>query len=140
MKCASGFQKLINYEYRFTLGRKGNLKEIVLGFSNTDFHHLAGLHKLKDINIARANRAALFQQILNGHITYDTLTKSRFLPEIQSRLNVLPNLESLLDGNQLVFRYSPKLYPYSSLQSEFLLKMGDGTQFLIQYDRLTPNK
>lgn len=81
MKCAYNYQKLMAYEYRFTLGRKGKLTEIVLRFSNTDFHHLAGLHKLKDTGIARANRDAVFQQILDGRITYDTIIKSQFLPE-----------------------------------------------------------
>lgn len=126
MECASSFQKLMDYEYKFTLGRKGKLTEIRLGFSDTDFHHLVGLHKLKDIDIARSNRSTIFRRILNGHITYNTLTKSRFFSEIQSRLHSFPNLESLLDGDQLVFRYNKKLYPYSSIESEFLLKMGDG--------------
>lgn len=124
--CAYNFQKLMAYEYRFTLGRKGQLTEIALRFSDSDFHHLAGLHKLKDTGIARANRSTVFQQILNGRITYNTVTKSLFLPKIQSRLDSLPHLESLLDGNQIVFRYNKKIYPYSAIESEFLLKMGDG--------------
>lgn len=129
MTCAFHYQKLINYKYQFTLGRKGKLTKIVLGFSETDFHHLAGLHKLRDTNIARANRSAIFRQILDGHITYHTLTKSRFLPTIQSRLDSLPYLESLLDANQLVFRYNKNSYPYSAIEGEFLLKMGVGTLF-----------
>ena len=44
MECASVFKNLMNYQYRFTLGRKGKLKVITLGFSETDFHHLGGLH------------------------------------------------------------------------------------------------
>lgn len=52
-KCASNYQKLMDYEYHFTLGRKGKLVELVLKFSESDFHHLAGLHKLKGLHIAR---------------------------------------------------------------------------------------
>ncbi len=73
MQCASGFQKLMDYEYKFTLGRKGKLTEIRLGFSDTDFHHLIGLHKLKDIDIARSNRSTIFHRILDGRITYAAL-------------------------------------------------------------------
>ena len=127
MKCATSYQKLMDYEYRFTLGRKGKLTKITLQFPITNFHHLAGLHKLKDTNIARANRSTVFYQILDGRITYDTITKSRFLPEIQSRLDSLPYLESLLDENQIIFRYNNKIYPHSAIESEFLLKMGNGT-------------
>ena len=75
-KCAVAFDRLTGYQYRFTLGRKGKLKEIVLGFDETDFHHLAGLHKLKDINIARDNRQTVFRDILSGRITYQTIEKS----------------------------------------------------------------
>ena len=34
-KCAVAFDRLTGYQYRFTLGRKGKLKEIVLGFGET---------------------------------------------------------------------------------------------------------
>lgn len=126
LESAAGFDRLCNYRYRFTLGRKGNRKEITLGFSETDFHHLAGLHKLRDIDIARKNRAAVFRQILKGQITDEALQKSVFFGDIQSRLEYLPKLEALLDQNQQVFRYNKKVYPYSSIESEFLLKMEEG--------------
>lgn len=127
MECASVFRNLMDYQYRFTLGRKGRLKEITLGFSETDFHHLVGLHKLKDTEIARANRSMVFRDILARRITYDTIAKSAFIEEILSRLEAFPNLEALLDHDQLVFRYNKKIYPYSAIESEFLLKMGDRT-------------
>lgn len=127
MECASVFKNLMNYQYRFTLGRKGKLKVITLGFSETDFHHLVGLHKLRDTEVARANRGAVFRAILSGRITYATIIKSTFIEEILSRLQTFPNLEFLLDHDQLVFRYNKKVYPYSSIESEFLLKMGDGS-------------
>lgn len=127
MECASVFKNLINYQYRFTLGRKEKLKEITLGFSETDFHHLVGLHKLKDTKIARANRSTVFNDILAGRVTYSEIAKSCFIEGIFSRLQAFPNLEALLDHNQLVFRYSKKVYPYSAIEGKFLLKMGDGT-------------
>lgn len=127
MKCATSYQKLMDYEYQFTLGRKGKMTKITLQFPSTNFHHLAGLHKLKDISIARANRSTVFYQILDGRITYDTIKKSRFLPEIQSRLDSLPYLESFLDENPIIFRFNKTIYPRSAIESEFLLKMGNGT-------------
>ncbi|MCD7967849.1 MAG: PBECR4 domain-containing protein [Clostridiaceae bacterium] len=127
LKCAVTFKQLMNFQYCFILGRKGQLKEIVLSFSETDFHHLVGLHKLKDIDIARANRSFVFRDILAGRITYDTLMKSVFIDEILSRLQTFPKLEILLDNDQLVFRYNKKYYPHSAIESEFLLKMGDGS-------------
>ena len=46
---ALAFQRLLEYEYHFVIGRKGQLREFKLGFDRADFHHLVGLHKLKDI-------------------------------------------------------------------------------------------
>lgn len=133
MKCAASYQRLMDYEYQFTLGRKGKLTKITLQFPTVNFHHLAGLHKLKDTHISRANRNTVFYQILDGRITYDTITKSRYLPEIQSRLASLSYLESLLDENQIIFRYNPQIYPHSAIKSEFLLKMGNGTTLSITF-------
>lgn len=129
ISCASAYQTLMNYEYHFVIARKGRLKEFILNFSETDFHHLAGLHKLKDLSIARANRNIIFRQIFKGQLTYASLTKSQLLPKIQSRLQALPTLENMLDGEQQIFRYNRHIYPYSSIESEFLIKMGEETIF-----------
>ena len=126
-KCACTFRNLTGYRYHFTLGHKGKLKELSLGFSDTNFHHLIGLHKLKDLEIARTNRSTVFQEILNKRITYETLRKSEFFDEIQSRLEAFPYLEALLDQEPIVFRYNKKLYPYSRIESEFLIKLKNGT-------------
>lgn len=39
-ECALSFQKLLEYEYHFVIGRKGQLREFRLGFDRADFHHL----------------------------------------------------------------------------------------------------
>lgn len=132
-RCAIVFKRLTGYQYRFTLGRKGKLKEIILGFSETDFHHLAGLHKLKDISIARENRQAVFRGILSGRITYQTIEKSIFADESRLRLETFQFIEDLLDGAPLVFRYNKKMFPYSAINGDFLLKMGDGIALNIAF-------
>lgn len=133
LKCASVFERLTAYQYRFTLGRKGNLTEIVLGFGETDFHHLAGLHKLKDINIARENRQAVFHNILAKRITYQTIEKSAFFNESHVRLNAFQFIEELLDGEHLIFRFNKKTFPFSAIEGDFLLKLGDGTALDISF-------
>ena len=125
LECASAFQGLLNYQYAFVLGRKGKNTEVRLGFSETDFHHLVGLHKLKDISIARANRQQVFRDILAGRITYDTLEKSAYARESNIRLTAFRNIQNYLDGDQLVFRYDNRRRPGSSIESDYLLKMGD---------------
>lgn len=132
-RCAVAFKHLTDYQYRFTLGRKGKQKEIVLGFGETDFHHLVGLHKLKDINIARENRQAVFRQILSGRITYQTIEKSIFVSESLLRLEAFQFIEALLDSEQLIFRFNKKVLPFSAIDGDFLLKMGDGIALDISF-------
>lgn len=132
-RCAAAFERLTSYQYRFTLGRRGKLKEIVLGFNQTDFHHLVGIHKLKDIRIARDNRQKVFRDILAGKITYKTIEKSVFISESLLRLEAFQYIEDLLDGDQLVFRFNKKVLPYSMLDGDFLLKMGDDIALNISF-------
>ena len=46
---ASEFNKLIGKKVKLTLGRKGRSEEVTIVFDSSDFHHLAGLHKLKEL-------------------------------------------------------------------------------------------
>lgn len=133
LQCAQVFSRLLDYQYCFTLGRKGKLKEIVLGFGETDFHHLVGLHKLKDINISRDNRQTVFRDILEGRITYPTIEKSAFVEESRIRLEAFQFIEKMLDGDQLIFRFNKKVLPYSAIEGDFLLKMGDGIALNISF-------
>lgn len=48
-KCALNFEKILAYQYHFVVGRKGISREFLLNFDEADFHHLVGLHKLRDI-------------------------------------------------------------------------------------------
>lgn len=132
-RCAAVFERLTGCQYRFTLGRKGKLKEIILGFGEPDFHHLVGLHKLRDISIARKNRQTVFRDILAGRITYQAIEKSIFVDESRLRLEAFQFIEDLLDGEQLVFRFNKKVLPYSSIDGKFLMKMGDGNAFSISF-------
>ena len=50
-KCALNFEKILAYQYHFVVGRKGISREFLLNFDEADFHHLVGLHKLRDITL-----------------------------------------------------------------------------------------
>lgn len=55
-ECARAFDRLTNIEYRIVIGRKGVTRNINLKFRLTEFHHLLGLHKLKDNMINKEGR------------------------------------------------------------------------------------
>ena len=121
LECTRAFEKLLDTQYRIIIGRKGKTVEIIIGFSRLDFHHLMGLGKLKDLRIAKQNRETVFNEILRGIITYEGITKSRYLGLIQNRFEPLMSMEQLLDDNRLVFRYNTKLNQFSLIEADYLL-------------------
>lgn len=120
-KCAKAFEKLLEIQYRIIIGRKGKTVELVIGFSKLDFHHLMELGKLKDLRIAKQHRGSVFDEIVNGNTTYETLTKNRYLTQIENRFEPLALIEQLLDDNRLVFRYNAKLNQFSLIEADYLL-------------------
>lgn len=122
-ECAVSFEKLLHIQYHFVLGRKGNLKEFYLSFDKSDFHHLAGLHKLKDINALQfGKRSKIFDAILSQNITIEDIQKSEFYNQMYTRLEPLSCIEKLLDDNQLIFRYNEKNRLYSVIKADYLLE------------------
>lgn len=119
--CVTAFEKLLDIQYRIIVGRKGKATELCIGFSKLDFHHLMGLGKLKDLRIATRNRGIVFDEILSGKTTYETISKSRYLHLIENRFQPLAQIETLFDNNRLVFRYNIKLNRFSLIEADYLL-------------------
>lgn len=119
--CAKAFERLLDIRYHIVIGRKGKLTELNILFDPTEFHHLVGLHKLHDLRLARGNREKIFYQILSGSLSMDDLRKSRYFSNIEKRMEPFHNLETFLDGNNLIFRYNKKLQSFSLIEAEYLL-------------------
>ena len=75
-ECAKAFEKLLDKKYHIIIGRKGKSVEIKLAFDIVDFHHLVGLHKLKNLRLSRGNREKIFKDILAGHIYFSDIDHS----------------------------------------------------------------
>lgn len=121
--CALAFQKLIDTQYEIILGRKGQMSKIILNFSETEFVHLAGLHKLVDNDFFRtASRKKVFDYALNGKIAYDTLTQSKNFYFVKDRIEYFEFLESMLDSNDIIFKYNSKKQIFSLIQADYLLQ------------------
>ncbi len=78
LTCAKAFEHLLHIEYRILLGRKGTLTALTIAFASVHFHHLMGLGKLKDLQVASQNRHRVFQDILSGKLSYDAIKISDF--------------------------------------------------------------
>lgn len=122
-QCALAFQTLLAYEYHFVIGRKGKVREFYLTFEKSDFHHLLGLHKLRDIpQIQRGMREKIFDKIIEGSVSMDLIGKSVYYEEMEERIIPLIGLEKMLDDNNMIFRYNEKIHKFSLIKADYLLE------------------
>lgn len=122
-QCAQEFERLLEIEYHITAGRKGKTVAFTISFARSDFHHLAGLHKLRDnAKIGRGRRESVFLDILEGKLSLSQIQRSAFYPEMEPRLIYLAHLEAFLDSNELIFRYNSKMQPFSKIEADYLLE------------------
>ena len=137
-RCALAFQKLIDTQYEIIIGRKGQMSKIILNFSETEFVHLAGLHKLVDNDFFRAaSRKKVFDYAVDGKISYNSLTKSKNFDFVKERIEYLEFLESMLDSNDIIFKYNSKKNVFSLIQADYLLQSAhDSRDIYIFLDRV----
>ena len=122
-QCAENFSRLLSYQYHIIIGRKGKMREFTITFDAADFHHLAGLHKLRDIiRFQTGERDDIFHDILAGKLTLRQAGKSAFFQEMESRLKPLAGLEAFIDSNEIIFRYNAKANVFSAISADYLLQ------------------
>ena len=137
-RCALAFQRLLDTQYEIIIGRKGQLTKILLNFSETEFVHLAGLHKLIDNEFFRtASRKKVFDSVLNGEISYDIISKSENFGFVKYRIEYFEFLENMLDSNEIIFKYNKKKNAFSLIQADYLLQSThNSTDIYIFIDKL----
>lgn len=118
---AEGFRSLLNTRYHIIIGRKGKSVELTVEFQPIDFHHLMGLGKLKDLRIATQNRESVFSRILDGTISYSSISASQYIKLIENRFFPLAHIEQIFDDNRLIFRYNEKRQRFSRIEADYLL-------------------
>ena len=121
---ASSYNDMVNKQYYFEIARKQKMLCFILSFEKSDFYHLAGLHKLTDIAALQGepNKRKVFDNILNGKVSYDLLKRSRFHSKMNTKLELLTNLEDILDSNQIVFKYIGAKNQVSRIEADCLLE------------------
>ena len=120
---AFSFKKLIDYEYKIILGRKGKKTELVINFEKTDFPHLIGLHKLTDVLNGNIATEKLFDDCLTGKVSYDTISKSEFFQKLGNRFEYFDKLEIMLDRNDIIFKCNTNnIVTFSRIVADFELK------------------
>lgn len=124
LRAARAYDDLTKYEYYLQLGKKGVTRNVHLRFPAEAFHHAAGLKKLNDSTMLKESRKKIFQDILNGTITYNVVSTDLSCNEVSQRLELISNLQSLLDGDGIHFIFcSNKLPFYSRIDADYLVQV-----------------
>lgn len=109
--------------FHLKAGKKGNIIEFDIKFTSEHFHHLAGLHKLKDLTQVQGNKTYIFKKVLNGKITVDDIQKSDFFSDIENRLNNFCEIKEALYGKELMIKSLRG--EFNSIQADFMLTKTD---------------
>lgn len=122
---AYSYQKLFDYEYRFTVVRNRNMRplDICIRFKKSTFHHLCGLHKLKDIEVVRREkRESVFDKIIDGTYSERLFQKSKWYDEILDRINCLEHLEAIFDDKDTIFKFNGSANKHSKIEADYIIK------------------
>lgn len=122
------FRKLLDYQYHFTVSYGKKMFDILLAFDERDFHHLAGLQYLSDIDIPKSAKQ-LFSKIDSGKINDNILSNSvNYLKVNDSYANVKDRIHGLqylceyIESNNIILKYVKNMNRYSSIEADFMIK------------------
>lgn len=114
-QAAKIFEEIKSYKIEITIGRKGQAEVFTIIFEDSDFHHLAGLHKLTDIvQVYKQNASIVFSKILEREICLSDLEASVFVNIVVVSFFQFIQKKNLLTVGRPRHRIGEeKLFPYS---------------------------
>lgn len=116
-------QELQDRVFHLRAGRKGTTIEFNIIFKDTNFYHLAGLHKLIDIPELRYASNIVYNAILAKRIKYEDIERSDFIDKIKYRLIFLTNLKEIMQAKNLILQ--SKKRKFFDIEADFALTEGN---------------
>ncbi len=101
---------LAGRKFEIIAGKNNNQSTQIVSFEIERFYHLLGLHKLKDFPLLKRSARKVYREILQGKITYNDISHSDYLVEMEDRLIYHRELLNILNIKSLY---------YKSLRGEF---------------------
>lgn len=145
-ECAVLYQNLLNKKFIFTV--EGDIT-FSIEFKKDNFHHLFGLHKLKDqqtlvIKKPQNDAAKIYEKILNQEITAKTVEQSVHYSKIENRIKYFEKIFDTLDKDKckIIIDFDPTKVGDSSLKyTKYILyvRMPEG-YFLFTLGMVRNNK
>lgn len=105
-QAAVTFQELLDTEIILKLGHKSALETVKVRFDITNFFHLAGLHKLKDLpQVSKGKASNIFAKIIEGRITLSDIEQSSSFGMIEDRIDILRDLISVFKNPSTPYKF-----------------------------------
>lgn len=128
LKAAKKYHSLNGSKLIITLGKKGTLSEIIVDFQASNFYHLAGLHKLKDIQAVRGyNTTNVLNKVLKGKLTNAMIEKSSFYDDMKERLEIISEFPDILKSNKVIWKFNKvRITRWTKIRWDYLIDYGIG--------------
>ena len=114
------FQKVLGYTIEIEFDGK-RYTPVFINFMPSDYFHLAGLHKLKDVNFVGSK-----ENIFNKILTDDTLCKkidsSMYIGDILERINALNYIKNIFKNKFEIYPYKRNSNRWSKIKADYLIK------------------
>ena len=101
---------LAGKRFEIVAGKNNAQNTQIISFEIERFYHLLGLQKLKDVPLLKRSARKVYYEILQGKITYNDISYSEYLVEMEDRLIYHRELLNILDIKSIY---------YKSLHGEF---------------------
>lgn len=112
-------QNFENRDFYLLAAKKRKEIEFYIRFNAMHFHHLAGLHKLTDVTQLQENVTLVYRNILNGKITYNDIKNSKYLSQMETRLDHFEELRAAFFSKELMIRSLGQ--GFNTINAEFIL-------------------
>lgn len=114
-ECAKFYGELLNKDYIFTLENSIKFKLI---FAPSNFFHLLGLEKLKDVSMKQPAKMVYFD-ILSGRISPEIISNSSFYRVIEQRIKQFEELGNMLnsDKSKIIVDFNKNIVPFTELKN-----------------------
>lgn len=119
-EASEAYEEILYNDYIYEL-EDGSVIKVY--FTKDDFHHLIGLHKLKDIAEVNKNKkstANIYKDIRNKKITHKTIENSVFLEDMYKRMTNFQDIKEVVYSKAII-RFDKKKVPSSLLKGDTLL-------------------
>ena len=114
------FQKILGYTIEIEFDGK-RYTPVFINFMPSDYFHLAGLHKLKDVNFV-GSKENIFNKILTDDILCGKIDSSIYIEDILERINALNYMKNIFKNKFEIYPYKRNSNRWSKIKADYLIK------------------